>query len=175
MSIFFKKALFLLFTLSVFVEFAEARRRVRTLIVKKGETFEAGMASEFKSVGPQKLQLTLNTKAEVVRGKKLTAKIAKDNIEAKLGKKLGAVVKIIPPNIVVITYKGKESKLLKALSRLRIRPDAGIKIAASKVVSDTGMRAKIAARAPRAGEAKVKLIKYENGQHHLFVIELPQQ
>jgi hypothetical protein len=175
MGILFKKAFLLLFALSFFVEFAQARRRVRTLIVKKGDTFEAGMASDFKSIAPQKLQLTLNNKAQVVRGKKLTAKIAKDNIEAKLGKKLGAVVKIIAPNIVIITYKGKKSKLLKALSRMRIRPDAGIKIAASKVVSDTGMRAKIAARAPRSGEAKVKLIKYENEQHHLFVIELPRQ
>jgi hypothetical protein len=144
----------------------------KTLVTAKGSDFAPGLAKSWSKAGEGKLVLVLDTSKEVSRGKKLTAEIVKSNIEEKLKSSHGAAVTVSGPGKVEIAYKGAEKDFLTQLSKLRIRPASDIKLAAAGTVSDTGIRAKIAARNPTDGEVKVKVLNGTASKMQALVVEV---
>jgi hypothetical protein len=155
----------------LFMNIPQVAHAQKTLIVSKGEKYEPGLAKSWSSAGAGKLVFQLDTSKEVARGKKLSTDLVKKNIEEKLGAGLGASVKVVSADKIEVSYKGAESEFLKQLAKLRIRPESDVKLAAGGTVSDTGIRAKIAARDAADGEAKVKIISSSAGISEALVVQ----
>ncbi len=153
------------------MSFSFAAFAQKTLIVSKGAGYEPGLAKTWSASGSGKLVMQLDTTKEVARGKKLSAEMVKKNIEEKLKSGIGANVTVISGDKVEINYKATESELLKQLAKIRIRPESDVKLAAAGTVSDTGIRAKIAARDAKDGEAKVKILNNSEGVYEALILQ----
>ena len=75
-------------------------------------------------------------------------------METKLGSSFGVKVTTKGKGEVVVNYEGDEQKFLTKLSRTKIRAKKSVNLALESSVSDGGIRAKTADRAPEQGEVK---------------------
>ena len=121
----------------------------KTLMKYKGGTIKPDLASAVTKVKDGKYEFTLKAG--------ITPAMVKASIEKKL-KKFKGKVSAKGASAVVITFSGDEKKFLKKVSKSRIKKGGGANLAVESSVSDGGIRAKTAARDPKANEVKGQVI-----------------
>lgn len=124
------------------------------------------LAKSFKSVGPGTYEFVIDPSKTIKGGKKPTFDNLKDSLTKK---KLVKEVKGDASKITV-TYEGDENSFLEKIAKTRIKGSGGdVDLALESSVSDGGVRARTAAREPKAGEVKGKIIGKSNGSLKVMV------
>lgn len=139
----------------------------KTLIKYKGGKVTPGLAKSAKKVSDGKYEFRLDTAAKV-KGKLLTPAMVKSSLEPKL-KKFKAKVAAKGASGVVVTYSGDESGFLKKVSKVKIKAKGSASLALDTSVSDGGLRAKTAARAPSGNEVKGKVVSISGDKVTMIV------
>jgi hypothetical protein len=134
----------------------------KNLIELEGGKPVAGMAKSWKKVKDGEYEFELDTTAEVKKGVPVSPKLVKDSLESKLGTTYGVKVTEKGPSTVSVAYTSDENTFLEQISKTRIR-EKSVELALESSVSEGGIRAKKADRAPTAGEVKAIVQKIEAG------------
>jgi hypothetical protein len=145
----------------------------KTLIKIEGDKPTAGLATSWKKVSDGKYEFSLDTKAKVDE-EKLSADMVKKSVEKKLGDK-GVKVAAKGANAVIISYSGTDDDFLKLIAKAKIRSGKDVEIALESGVSEGGIRAKTAERAPAVDEVKGTVVSFKNGIIEVRVVAVGGQ
>lgn len=131
-----------------------------TLFTYKGGKITPVLAKMVEKTSETEYKIVLS-EGKKVEGKKLTADMVKQSLEAKLAKKLSLMAKIASPDTLNISYKGSEKKFLTRVSRTKITAEAKAGMELASAVSDSSIRAKKGAKGvgPQQIELKITEIK----------------
>lgn len=124
----------------------------KTLIDKK---LKPDIAKSYKKQGDNTFIFVIDPSKKIKSGSKqipVTFEMIEKSLLRRIGKKFGAKVTGNAQKVTVTFTKGDEKKLLKTISKAKIKAASGINIASS--VSDGGVRARTATRDPVKGEIK---------------------
>ena len=151
------------FLLPLFVIFGATQamaRAPKTLIVSKGGEMKPGLAKSWEKVSAGKYKFELDTSHKLKGDKDLTPEIVKASLESKLASKYGLKATPEGTTAVMVEFKADadENEVLKKIARTRIRAKS-VQLALETSVSEGGIRAKTADRAPVAGEVKATVLK----------------
>ena len=142
--------------------------RKKYLVKVKGDKVTPLLATKWSKVDGG-YEFEIDTDAEVAKGKKATAAIVKASVEKKLSKKLGLTVDVVSETTILIKYDGDEAKLMKRLSRTRIKASSGVTIAMEGKGSSGGIRANRISRKPKDGEVKASFISMDTRRREMKV------
>ena len=134
----------------------------KTLIEMDGGQPKAAFAKSWKKVKDGDYTFDLDTTQELSKGVPVSPEAVKSSLESKLGTTHGVKVSAAGASSVDVTYTCKEDEFLDQVSKTRIRAKS-VELALESSTSEGGIRAKIADRAPNAGEVKAKVLKAEKG------------
>lgn len=130
----------------------------KTLITFEGGKPGPAIAKSWKKGKGSTYDFTLDSTVDIGQGKKGLPAVVKKSLESKLGPTNGVKVTAKGKDGVSVAFTGDETAFLEALAKARIRAEDDVQIAMEGTVSQGGVRAKTAERAPVDGEIKGKVV-----------------